>query len=40
MHRREMNHSARYWKHVAQAFPDYRLAEKWLNSSGLDLREE
>jgi len=40
MHRREMNHSARYWKHVERAFPDYRAAEKWLKSSGLDLREE
>lgn len=30
MHRREMNHSARYWKHVAAAFPDYRSAEQWL----------
>jgi predicted metal-dependent hydrolase len=39
MHRREMNHSARYWKHVAQAFPDYRRAEKWLKTGGLDLRE-
>ncbi len=40
MHRREMNHSARYWKHVAQAFPDYRVAEKWLKSRKLDLRED
>ena len=39
MHRREMNHSARYWKLVAQAFPDYGAAEKWLKTSGLDLRE-
>ena len=39
MHRREMNHSARYWKHVAQAFPEYRVAEKWLKTSRLDLRE-
>jgi hypothetical protein len=39
MHRREMNHSARYWKHVAEAFPDYRAAEKWLKSSKIDLRE-
>jgi predicted metal-dependent hydrolase len=36
MHRREMNHSARYWKHVADAFPDYQLAEKWLKSKRLD----
>ncbi len=39
MHRREMNHSARYWKHVARAFPDYEQAERWLKNSGLDLRE-
>ena len=38
MHRREMNHSARYWKLVAEAFPDYRQAEKWLKSGGLELR--
>jgi predicted metal-dependent hydrolase len=40
MHRREMNHSKRYWKHVAQAFPDYQAAEKWLRTSKIDLREE
>jgi hypothetical protein len=38
MHRREMNHSARYWKLVAQAFPDYRRAEQWLKKSGIELR--
>jgi predicted metal-dependent hydrolase len=38
MHRRQMNHSARYWKLVATAFPDYRLAEKWLKSSRIELR--
>ena len=38
MHRREMNHSARYWKLVAAAFPDYRRAEQWLKKSGLELR--
>jgi len=36
MHRREMNHSARYWKLVEEAFPDYRLAEKWLKKIRLD----
>lgn len=39
MHRREMNHSARYWKHVAAAFPEYRAAEKWLRGRKIDLRE-
>ena len=38
MHRREMNHSARYWKLVAVAFPDYRQAEKWLKKSTIELR--
>lgn len=38
MHRREMNHSARYWKLVAQAFPDYQRAEHWLKKGGLELR--
>ena len=38
MHRREMNHSARYWKLVANAFPDYRRAEQWLKKSGIELR--
>jgi predicted metal-dependent hydrolase len=38
MHRREMNHSARYWKLVARAFPDYQRAEKWLKKSGIELR--
>lgn len=32
MHLREMNHSARYWKHVEAACPNYREAEKWLKS--------
>ncbi|HEX4141091.1 MAG TPA: SprT family zinc-dependent metalloprotease [Candidatus Methylacidiphilales bacterium] len=39
MHRREMNHSKRYWKHVAEAFPRYREAEAWLKSNKIDLRE-
>lgn len=37
MHRREMNHSARYWKLVAAAFPEYRRAEKWLKQSRVEL---
>lgn len=32
MHLREMNHSARYWKLVEEACPDYRVAEAWLKS--------
>jgi hypothetical protein len=38
MHRREMNHSARYWKLVAAAFPDYRSAEQWLKKSRIEMR--
>jgi predicted metal-dependent hydrolase len=38
MHRREMNHSARYWKLVAAACPDYRTAERWLKRSRIELR--
>ena len=36
MHRREMNHSARYWKLVATAFPEYEAAEKWLKRTRLE----
>ncbi|HUB66698.1 MAG TPA: SprT family zinc-dependent metalloprotease [Candidatus Methylacidiphilales bacterium] len=35
MHRRQMNHSSRYWKLVAAAFPDYRAAELWLRKHRL-----
>lgn len=30
MHRREANHSYRYWQQVAAVCPDYEVAEKWL----------
>jgi len=30
MHLRQMNHSVRFWKEVARACPDYRVAEQWL----------
>lgn len=36
MHRREMNHSARFWKLVANAVPDYRAAEQWLKNFRLE----
>jgi predicted metal-dependent hydrolase len=36
MHRREMNHSSRYWKLVEEAFPNYRHAEQWLKRFRLD----
>ena len=36
MHLREMNHSPRYWAHVASVCPDYRESEGWLRArSGL-----
>lgn len=38
MHRREMNHSARYWRHVAEAFPRWEEAERWLKGHGGLLR--
>ena len=34
MHRRELNHSMRFWKHVAAACPRYREARAWLLSDG------
>jgi predicted metal-dependent hydrolase len=36
MHRRQMNHSARYWKLVAEAFPRWREAEAWLKKTRLE----
>ncbi len=38
MHLKEMNHSARFWQHVAAAFPQHREAEKWLKNFGKELR--
>jgi predicted metal-dependent hydrolase len=36
-HRLEMNHSSRYWRHVARLCPDYPAAETWLNRQGARL---
>ncbi len=36
-HRREMNHSVRYWRVVAGLYPDYERAEAWLKRHGADL---
>jgi predicted metal-dependent hydrolase len=36
-HRLEMNHSVRYWRHVARIFPEFRVAETWLNRHGAGL---
>ena len=34
MHLRQANHSARFWRLVAAACPDYRAAERWLRVDG------
>ena len=36
-HRREMNHSPRYWAHVARLAPDYDRSESWLKAHGAAL---
>ncbi len=35
-HRKEMNHSARFWNWVSNAMPDYKDKEKWLKENGKD----
>ena len=37
-HLRVMNHSAKYWRVVAQLCPDYRAAEAWLKANGKQLQ--
>lgn len=37
MHRREMNHSIRFWRHVAHACPRWREAESWLDKHAVEL---
>ena len=34
MHRRELNHSPRFWRHVAVACPRHREARQWLLTEG------
>jgi predicted metal-dependent hydrolase len=34
MHRRELNHSQRFWRHVAAACPRYDEARRWLLTDG------
>lgn len=34
MHRREMNHSARFWARVEEVCPGWREAERWLKHNG------
>ena len=33
-HRKEMNHSARFWAEVARVIPEYRTYENWLKTEG------
>lgn len=33
-HRREMNHSARFWQEVARVLPDYKQRRAWLKQNG------
>lgn len=36
-HLLEMNHSARFWAHVAKAFPAYQESQQWLKQHGASL---
>ena len=36
-HRKEMNHSPRFWAEVGRVIPDYRKQEKWLATEGRKL---
>ena len=38
-HRREMNHSLRFWALVAANCPDYHAARKWLKTQGRTIME-
>ena len=37
MHRRELNHSRRFWRHVAAVCPRYQEARRWLLTEGQHL---
>ena len=37
MHRRELNHSRRFWRHVAAVCPRYQEARRWLLTEGQQL---
>lgn len=36
-HRKEMNHSARFWVEVGRVMPDYEIRRKWLRENGTAL---
>ena len=33
-HRKEMNHSAKFWREVEKVLPDYRSRRQWLKENG------
>ena len=33
-HRKEMNHSPRFWAEVGRVLPDYKASKKWLRENG------
>ena len=36
-HRKELNHSDRFWNEVAKILPDYKTRKKWLKDNGSNL---
>ena len=36
-HRKEMNHSPRFWAEVERVMPDYRIHKQWLKDHGAEL---
>ena len=38
-HRFEMNHSAKFWRHVEEVIPDYRACRKWLKIEGAKIMD-
>ena len=38
MHRRQLNHSAQFWREVTQVCPEYQTAERWLKQHSALLR--
>ena len=36
-HRKELNHSERFWTEVGKVLPDYRIRKKWLKDNGANL---
>ena len=33
-HRKELNHSERFWTEVGKVLPDYKIRKKWLKDNG------